>query len=131
MWKLGVLSSWHGLCFVLMRRSTFIRSHKKLDPSFSYFKLNHNINHIVMFISLDIDYMTYILYTVINTAYDYTFIFSVIYLLLYHPIIFIFSWAYWKTIFTETGAVPKEVSPSWGQVNVQCSCKLHLLSLNL
>ncbi|ELT91032.1 hypothetical protein CAPTEDRAFT_220171 [Capitella teleta] len=34
---------------------------------------------------------------------------KIIYLFIYHPILFIFCWAYWKTIFTETGTVPKEV----------------------
>ncbi|CAH1776517.1 unnamed protein product, partial [Owenia fusiformis] len=33
---------------------------------------------------------------------------KVIYLVLYHPLLFMFAWAYWKTIFTPVGTVPKE-----------------------
>ncbi|XP_071088527.1 palmitoyltransferase ZDHHC20-B-like isoform X3 [Haliotis cracherodii] len=33
---------------------------------------------------------------------------KVIYLLLYHPVLFMFAWAYWQTIFTRNGPVPKE-----------------------
>ena len=35
----------------------------------------------------------------------------VILLLLYHPILFMFVWSYWQTIFTKTGKVPRDVSP--------------------
>jgi len=38
----------------------------------------------------------------------------VIYLLLYHPLLVLFAWTYWQTIFTNPGCAPKEfhLSPS-------------------
>ena len=35
---------------------------------------------------------------------------SVIYLLIFHPLLFLFGWAYWQTIFTNPGHPTSEVS---------------------
>ncbi|CAE1287352.1 ZDHHC2_15_20 [Acanthosepion pharaonis] len=33
---------------------------------------------------------------------------KVLYIIFYHPLLFIFLWSYWQTIFTPTGKVPKD-----------------------
>ena len=44
-----------------------------------------------------------------NPASKYLFV-SVIYLIIFHPLLFLFGWAYWQTIFTDPGHPSSEVS---------------------
>ena len=44
-----------------------------------------------------------------NPASKYLFV-SVIYLIIFHPLLFLFGWAYWQTIFTDPGHPSSAVS---------------------
>ena len=37
-------------------------------------------------------------------------VFAVVYLILFHPLMFMMCWCYWKTIFTPVATTPKQVS---------------------
>ncbi|XP_064608537.1 palmitoyltransferase ZDHHC20-B-like isoform X2 [Liolophura sinensis] len=53
-------------------------------------------------------YYAYVIQMCILTIPNTNIAEKVIYLILYHPLLFMFAWSYWQTIFAQLGKVPKE-----------------------